>query len=406
MAFWTGWFGRSLTPQDPALYSFYGRQENWAGESVSVQGALNLSAWWAASRITSQTVASLSFEVMEPGPDGVKVRAPDHPLQRLLDGSPNADQTAIEFWEGRVLGLCTTGNGFAEKVEGTQGLVALNPLPADTVVRRAVSGDLEYRFLDRGKYEVLPADKIFHIKGFGDGDVGMSPVAYARQTLSIVMATEKLAGQSFSKGLRSKGFFIMPGGGRLTAEQRADARKTLIEANSGSDAPWAGILEGGVDFKSVAISMKDAEMLMNRRFNVEDICRWLGIPPVIIGHSAEGQTMWGTGVDSIMRAWYTLGLRTYLKRIEQAIFKRVLTVEQRAAGLSVRINYEDLLRADTAARATFYTSMLQDGVFTINEVRRREGLPPVEGGDVPRIQMQNTPITASAPQTDLTRPAT
>jgi hypothetical protein len=37
--------------------------------------------------------------------------------------------------------------------------------------------------------------------------------------------------------------------------------------------------------------------------------------------------------------------------------------------------------------------MLTNGVMTINEVRALENLPPVEGGDVPRMQMQNVPIT-------------
>lgn len=395
MSFWSRFFGRSMTPQDPDLYALFGQGENWAGESVSIQGAMNLSAYWAGTRIKSQTVASLSFDVMETRSDGVKVRAPDHDLQSLLDDSPNADQTAIEFWEGRVLGLCTSGNGFAEKVESSGRLVALNPMPADTTTRRDSNGTLEYRFADRGREVVLPEQKVFHIKGFGDGDLGMSPVAYARQTLSLAIATERFAGQAYSKGLRSKGFFVMPQGSKpLTPEQRADAKKSLIEANVGPDAPWASILEGGVDFKTVSLSMRDAEMIMNRRFSVEEICRWLGVPPIIIGHAAEGQTMWGTGVAAIMQAWLTFGLRADLKRIEQAIQKRILTPAQRER-FSIKINYEDLLRGDTSARSAFYTAMLNAGVFTINYVRRLEGLPPIEGGDVPRMQMQNVPITAA-----------
>src|SRR5690606_12624423 len=122
-----------------------------------------------------------------------------------------------------------------------------------------------------------------------------------------------------------------------------------------------------------------AEMLMNRRFNVEEICRWLGTPPIIIGHAAEGQTMWGTGVSAIMQSWLNLGLRSYLKRIEKAISKRIMTPEERRR-FKVRFNYEDLLRGDTAARSAFYTALLNSGVVTINEVRRLEGLAPVEGG--------------------------
>lgn len=395
MSLWRRLIGRPLTARDPDLYAALGDGETWAGENVSTQGALNLSAFWAGTRITAQTVASLSFELMEKQKDGTKVRVASHDLQELISDSPNADQTNIEFWEGRVLGLCTTGNGFAEKVHSAGGsrLLALNPMPSDTVARRDNDGNLEYRFFDRGKEQILPEAKVFHIKAFGDGDMGLSPVTMARQTLSLAIATERAAGQAYSKGLRTKGFFVMPAGSKaLTKEQRDDARKSLVEANSGKDAPWASILEGGVDFKAVSLSMRDAEMILNRRFNVEEVCRWIGVPPIIIGHAGDGQTMWGTGVASIMQGWLTLGLRAQLRRIEKAISKRILTAEERLR-FSVKINYEDLLRADTAARATFYTSLLNAGVMTINEVRKLEGLPPVPGGDVPRMQMQNVPIT-------------
>ena len=395
MAFWHKWFGRSFTAHDRDLYGMLGAGETWAGEPVSVQGALNLSAFWAGTKITAQTIASLSLDVMEKRPDGTKVRAADHPLQYLLDDSPNSDQTAIEFWEARVLGLCTSGNAYSEKVYSGDRIVALTSMPADTGVRRNDDGALEYRFTDRGKEYVLPESKVFHVKAFGDGDLGMSPVANARQTLSLTIAAEKAAGQAFSKGLRAKGFFVMPPGSKpLTDEQRIDARKNLVEANSGPNAPWAGILEAGVDFKSISLSMRDAEMILNRRFNVEEVCRWIGVPPILVGHSSECQTMWDTGVSSIMQSWLTFSLRAQLKRIEQAIEKRIMTPVERKR-FSVKFNYEDLLRGDSAARAAFYVSLLNAGVMTINEVRKLEGLPPIDGGDVARMQAQNIPITST-----------
>jgi phage portal protein BeeE len=84
-----------------------------------------------------------------------------------------------------------------------------------------------------------------------------------------------------------------------------------------------------------------------------------------------------------------------LKRIEQAVLKQLVPLaERRAQGLSVEFNVEGLLRGDSAARAAFYQSGLQNGWTTINEVRAHENLPPVPGGDVPRMQMQNVPINA------------
>ncbi len=392
MSLWNRLFGKKLTARDSELYEMLGSTDTWSGEHVSTQGALNLSAFWACTRVTAQTIASLSLEVMEKRSDGARVRVADHPLQELLDDSPNADQTSIEFWEGRVLGLCTSGNGFAEKVFNGNRLVALNPMPYDTFVDRNHDGDLRFRFNDRGKSIDLPESKVFHLKAFGDGDTGMSPVAYARQTLGISIASERAAGQTFGKGMRAKGFFTFPN--QLTPEQRAEAKKNFAERYSGPNAPGVGLLEAGVDFKAVNITPRDAEMILNRRFNVEEICRWLGVPPIIIGHAGDGQTMWGTGVSAIMQSWLNLSLRSQLRRIEKAISKRIMTPEERRR-FKVRFNYEDLLRGDSQARAAFYTSLLNAGVMTINEVRRLEGLAPVDGGDVPRMQSQNVPITDS-----------
>ena len=101
---------------------------------------------------------------MERRADGARVRVSGHPLQELLDDSPNSDQTSLEFWEGRVLGLCTSGNGFAEKVYSNRGkLLALNPMPYDTVVERLQSGDLRYKFNDRGKSYELPEAKVLSL---------------------------------------------------------------------------------------------------------------------------------------------------------------------------------------------------------------------------------------------------
>lgn len=379
MAWWNFWRERPIGVQpahDGFWRAFYG-QDNFSDEHIDAHGAMQLSAFWAGVRLISETVATLPIAVYERADNGDKRPVASHPLYGILHDSPNADQTAVEFWEGRMLGLCTGGNGFAEKTEASDGrLISLERMPADTIVSRTDAGALQYKFLDRGKEETLPESKVFHIRGFGDGDVGMSPVSYARNTLGLTKATERHAGTTFAKGGRSKGFFVMPATAKpLTQPQRDDAKKTLVDANGGPNAPWAGILEGGVDFKSVTMSSRDAELILSRRFNVEDICRWLRIPPILIGHSAEGQTMWGTGVEQIILAWLMTGLRPYLFRIEQAAKKRLLSPTDRARGLFIEISVEGLLRADSMARAELMSKMIQNAGLRPNEWRRKENLP-------------------------------
>lgn len=385
---WAAIGGKTLTLKDKALYEAMGYGENWSGENVTSQSAMQLSAFWACVRLLSQVIASLPIGVYERGSGGQKVAANDHPLYELIHDSPSADRTAMEFWEGRVLGLCTGGNGFAEKVMRGDRISSLLTLPGDTTARR-VDGALVFDYLDRGKAETLPAEKVFHIRGFGDGDMGLSPIGYARQTLGLAQATDRAAGQTFSKGMRAKGFFTFPG--KLDDEQREQARKNFAERYSGPNAPGVGILEMGVDFKGVNITPRDAELILSRKFNVEDICRWLGVPPILIGHAGDGQTMWGSGVEQILIGWLTLQLRPYLVRIEQAAKRQLLSPADRRK-FFVEYNVEGLLRADSAGRAEFYSKLFQVAALSPNQIADKENLPRFDGGDQRFVNSTYVPI--------------
>jgi HK97 family phage portal protein len=133
-------------------------------------------------------------------------------------------------------------------------------------------------------------------------------------------------------------------------------------------------------------------MLESRAFSVEEICRFFGVPPHMVGHT-EKTTSWGTGLEQQTLGFQKFTLRRRLKRIEMALEKQLLTARDRVEGVTIEFNLEGLLRADSKSRSEFYASGLQNGWFTINEVRALENMPPVEGGDTPRMQMQNVPIT-------------
>lgn len=381
MAWWNFWRERRIDATDADFWSRFFGTDSWSGESVSAQQAMQLSTWFSCARKIAQTVATLPIGTYRRLPNGDKEAVSDHPLYELLHNSPNADQTAVEFWEGRLLGVATGGNGFAEKAFLGDRLVALNRMPPDTHVERKRDGPLVYRFYDRGKQEELPEEKVFHIRGFGDGDVGLSPLTFARQSLGLAIATEKAAGQTFAKGMRMKGFFTVPNDGTLSADQREQIKDALQSRYNGPNAPMVGVLEAGLDFKSVNMTSRDAELILNRKWNVEDICRWFDIPPILIGHAQEGQTMWGSGVEQILLGWLMTGLRPYLVRTEQAIKKRLISAEDRRNGIFAEFAVEGLLRADSAGRAEMNSKMVQNAALTPNEWRKRENLPPREGGN-------------------------
>lgn len=386
------WAREKLGLKDGARWAQLLGSGNWAGKNVTPDNALNLSAWWRSIKLYAEVVGAMPLKFYERLPDGARRLVNDHPVADLIALDPNVDQTSQEFWGGQSAGLTVLGNSYAEKRFIGKRLVALQPLPFDTVPFRKDNGDLFYRFTDRGKADELPVGQVFHTKGFSfGGDAGISPLAYARQTLSIALATEEATGKTFAQGMRASGFFTVPS--VLKQEQRDDFRKTFIDPIIGNDAAaHYGVLELGTDFKTINIPPKDAEMLMSRRFNVEEIARFMGVPPVMIGHSADGQTMWGTGVESIISMWLTLGLDSFLRNIEKSIVKRVMDPADRKR-FYPEFDRNALLRTDSAARGELYWKLAQLASLTPNQICDKENFPRFAGGDVRLINSTLVPLS-------------
>jgi HK97 family phage portal protein len=386
-----GLFARPLTLQDPGGWA---GTERWSGETISSSGVLGLSAAWACVNLICGTIASLPVMVYRTDSKGGRTVARDHPLYWLLHDSPNFDQTAVDFWEGMAAALELWGNAYA-RVYRENGVVrALVPIRPDivTVERNRETGDIDYRWSDDGQSYAVTQASMLHIRGFGGGPLGgLSTLAYGRQTFGIAAAIERSAGSTFRNGLRPSGTLTFEK--FLTDEQRVVVETKLAEKFAGAvNSGRPMVLEGGTKWSSLSINPEDAQMLQSRGFSVEEICRFFGVPPFMVGHT-EKTTSWGTGLEQMTMGFQKFTLRRRLKRIEQAIEKQLFTPLDRAAGLQIEFVVEGLLRGDSAARAAFYSSGLNNGWFTINEVRELENMPPVVGGDVPRMQMQNVPIT-------------
>ncbi|RWC28832.1 MAG: phage portal protein [Mesorhizobium sp.] len=354
--------------------------DNGSGKAVTTETALRLSTFWACVRITAQAVSCLPGSMYDRVDDDDRVKVDDS-LAEVLCDSPNEDQTPLEFWEGVVAWLLTNGNAYAEKVEfGKRGLVALQPIGSTACMPyRTPDNILQYRVVDRGKTEVLPREKIFHIKGFGfGGDLGLSAVRYGAQSFGTALAGEEVSARLFGSGLSAGG--LLKSEYNLTDPQKAELR-AILEKHIGS--PNTGkllMLPKGITYEQLTLSPVDVQLLEQKNLSIEEICRWTGTPPVIIGHAAQGQTMWGTGVQQILLAWLALGIDPICDRIEARVKKQLI----RPTGNRRRyfeFNREALMQMDSAAKAAFLSTMTQNGLMTRNEGRAKLNLPRKPGGD-------------------------
>jgi HK97 family phage portal protein len=179
----------------------------------------------------------------------------------------------------------------------------------------------------------------------------------------------------------------------LNETQREDFKRTFIDPLIGNDAEaHYGILENGFTFSPVNIPPKDAEMLLSRRFNVEEICRFMGTPPILVGHAGEGQTMWGSGVEGIINAWLTLGLDAFLSSIEKSVNKWLLSPADRKR-FYAEFDRDALLRADLAAKGEFISKMIQNAQMTPNEGRKKANRSAQPGGDVLLVNSTLVPLS-------------
>ena len=133
---------------------------------------------------------------------------------------------------------------------------------------------------------------------------------------------------------------------------------------------------------------QDAQLLESRYFGIEEICRIFGVPPQLIYHTNKASS-WASSLENMNLGFLMYSLRPVQVKIEQAIVKKLLSPAERSQ-YKPKWSVEGLLRADSNGRSAFYTSALQNGWLTRNEVRELEDLPPLDGGDSLTVQTNLT----------------
>lgn len=363
-----------------------------SGISVTEKNVLGLSTAWRCISLLAGTTASLPIKVYKKTNKGVAEEYSTHQIYSILHDEPNYDQTAFDFWHFMICALEMRGNCYARiSRNGANKIISLTPInPSNISVRRLTDGSLHYSWTEEGTaYEGNEKD-VFHVRGFGGNALGgLSPLSVCRNVFGNAIAADGTSGDMFRNGLRPSG--VLEFGAWLTDEQRKVAEDKLASKIGVNNGGKPLILEGGTKWSQITLTPEDAQMLQSRAFSVEEICRLFGVPPHMVGHT-EKTTSWGSGLEQQTLAFVQYTLRERLKRIEQAINKQLLTRQERQSGIYVQFTLEGLLRGDSKGRSEFYKTMTQIGAMTINEVRCLENLQPVDGGDIPRVQMQNVPI--------------
>lgn len=344
--------------------------------TVTPATAEGISAVYACVSAISETIGSLPLAVYRKTDTG-REKAPDHALYRVLHDMPNDRQSALEFREQMTAHMLLRGNAYARIVRGGDGQVRqLIPLHPDRVrVLELENGRIGFEVTTGDKVERLTQDEVFHLRHRSDdGVVGVSPITRAKGVLELAAAEHQHGTDTFTNGSKLLGVLKAPG--RLNATQR----QSIATAWQSFKAGGTPVLDDGLDYAPVSMTLEDAEWIEARKFSVIEVARLFRVPPVII-QSMESAN-YSNSVE-LARQFVTLCLRRHLVAWEQAIHRQLLTEAGRRTYF-VEHGVEGLLRGDSTTRASFYQSAIQNGWMEVNEVRRLENLPPLPSKFQPR----------------------
>jgi len=380
------WIGLPVGLSDDGFWSSFGANSE-AGVSVTPTTALQLDAVWSCVRLISETIATLPLSMYERTSAGKRV-ASDHALHFVIHDQPSAQSTASVFWEAMIASMLLRGAGRAEKLYLGNRLVGLLFLDPDRLsIGKDSRGEKEFRYTEaNGRQRPIPPDRVWTIPGFTiDGINGVSVVRYGANVFGSAIAAERAASNTFKNGLLQTIYYKI--NSFLKPSQRVEFKKNLAKSIQNGEAP---LLEGGTEAGTLGINPGDAQLLESRSFSVEAICRWFRVPPWMVGHT-EKSTSWGTGIEQQMIGFLTFTLGPWLRRIEQAISKDLLTPAERTR-FYPKFAVEGLLRADSAGRASFYGVMVDKGILTRDEVRELEDREPL-GGNAAVLTVQSAMTT-------------
>lgn len=357
---------------------------------LTPDAALQISAVWSSVEKVAKTVATLPFFVYETDRTGNRVLARGTSLWNLLHESPNSRMTPCEFWTAMLLNLILRGNAYARVERSANGeAYALWPMSADQVEMQVLeNGSVVYQYRIDNDVAVLAEDSVLHIKEMGNGLIGLARLDYMRSTTTEATRAQSSATKLFSSGGKPTGVLMIDR--VLNKEQRERVQKSFGEMATGPTSRLF-VLEADMKYQQLSLSPEDVQLLETRQFTVQEIARWFNVPPVLIGQT-EGTTTLGSAVGGIIESFYKTNIGPLLVNIQQAVRKRVMTSRQRAT-MTAEFSADALLRANLADRMEIYAKAVQNAIYTRNECRQLENLPPMDGGDELTAQTNLAPIS-------------
>lgn len=347
------------------------------GDSLSTinsSTALSLIPYFACVRLLSEQISSLPLNVYrENGDSPVKVK-------RSLFTRPAAVGTTDRWVKQLVVSLAMRGNAYGLIVarDGFGFPTQVEWLHPDEVhVDESRPTLPKYYWLG----QEVPRENMHHIAWFVEpGKVkGLSPVAQFARSIGIGLEATNYGATWFEHGGTPPGTFQNKQ--RTLTTDQADAVSQRLDAAIKRRKPL--VFGADWEYESLKVSPEESQFIQTMKLTATMMATIYGIPPEMVGGESGGSLTYDNPVlDGL--SLYKLTIRPWLELLESN-FNLLLPERQYA-----EFNPDALLRGDTKTRYEAHQMALNARWMTINEVRKIEGLAPIEGGDT--IQPVQAPV--------------
>lgn len=380
MSVWTSitsWFG--LAPAEPKRGRQYASTVAGAtAKPVTFDTAMTVSAVFACIRLLAETVSSLPLNMYKLDSEGNRTLDSQHELIKLLKYRPNRRQTRIEFFEQLMLNLVSSGNAYILRGHMGKRLVSLQVLNSGSVEPELLAnGDLIYHWQQQdGTRKKLTEAEVWHVRLFGNGLVGLSPLSHAKKSIGVALAGDDKITHLMSNGAKPTGVLLAQ---NWPNKEQRDGLRTEMNGLINGDQTELAVLGGGMKFEAMSLTPEDLELLATRRFSLEEIARIFGVPSVLI-NDTSASTVWGSGIDSIINGFYKFDLRPYLEKLEISMVVNLLPRTEWES-YELEFDADAILRANLKDRVEATSKQVLSGYMTPNEARKSEGRQPKPNGD-------------------------
>lgn len=315
---------------------------------------------------------------------GVYEPTDEYSLNYLLGVSADTWQSSYSFKFGIVTEVQLSGNAFVIPVfnPATATYDRLVLCSRGSVQHKTESDTYEVNDKISGLCGTFTEEEVIHIKGMPsqkNPKSGVSVLEYASSAIEIAGAGDQETSRRFSTGGNLKGILKNALTGRgLDGYDEDQMRELGEQIRQQIDAKSAVIVTPtDTDFQQINMTSADMEFLATRKFSVREICRFFGVHPSFVFDDTSNNYKSAENANS---AFLSHTLNPLLAQIENE-FQRKLIGPRMQQKRRISFDRRGVYALDLSGMSDYYTKMLAIGAMTINEIRARENMPAIEGGD-------------------------